>query len=105
MRPETEANTDAELERALLAALLTDNRAFDRLGPLEPEDLADPMHAAALTAMLDLRAEGRAVNITLRSRFTGVPIGEGSVRTSLASGRPKLRAGIRSPMRLPSINA
>jgi replicative DNA helicase len=80
MKPETEANTDLELERALLAALLTDNRAFDRLGQLEPEDLADPMHAAALTAMLDLRAEGRAVNvITLRSRFAGVPFGEGSV--------------------------
>jgi replicative DNA helicase len=80
MKPEPEANTDAELERALLAALLTDNSAFDRLGPLEPEALADPMHAAALTAMLDLRAEGRAVNvITLRSRFAGVPFGESSV--------------------------
>jgi len=80
MKPEPEANTDAELERALLAALLIDNRAFDRLGPLEPDDMADPMHAAALTAMLDLHAEGRAVNIvTLRSRFAGVPFREGSV--------------------------
>jgi replicative DNA helicase len=80
MKPEPEANTDAELERALLAALLIDNRAFYRLGPLEPDDMADPMHAAALTAMLDLHAEGRAVNIvTLRSRFAGVPFREGSV--------------------------
>jgi replicative DNA helicase len=80
MKPETDVNTDEELERALLAALLTDNRGFDRLGPLEPEDLSDPMHAAALTAMLDLRVEGRAVNfITLRSRFADVPFGDGSM--------------------------
>jgi replicative DNA helicase len=75
-----EPNTDAELERALLGVLLADNRAFDQIGNLEPDDLSDPMHAAALAAMLDLKEEGRAVNaITLRSRFAGVPIGDGNM--------------------------
>ena len=73
--------SDRELERALLAALLADNSGFDRLGQLEPDDLADPMHAAVLTAALDLRSENRAVSpTTLRSRFATVPFGdEGSV--------------------------
>ena len=80
MKPETVANSDPELERALLGALLADNRAFDQLGHLEPDDLFDPMHAAALTAMLDLRSDGRAVNlVTLRSRFASVPFGAGSM--------------------------
>ena len=79
MKPER-ANCDAELERVLLGVLLADNHAFDQIGQLEPDDLSDPMHAAALTAMLDLRAEGRAVNpVTLRSRFAGVPCGDGSM--------------------------
>jgi replicative DNA helicase len=54
---------------------------------LEPDDLADPMHAAVLAAALDLRSENRAVNlITLRSRFAAVPFGdEGSVLDCLKS--------------------
>jgi hypothetical protein len=45
------------------------------------DDLADPVHAAVLSAAFDLRAEKRAVNlVTLRSRFVAVPFGdEGSV--------------------------
>ena len=76
-----EALSDHELERTLLAALLADNSGFDRLGQLEPDDLADPMHAAVLTAALDLRSENRAVSVTtLRSRFASVPFGDdGSV--------------------------
>jgi replicative DNA helicase len=81
MKPEMQPNTDAELERALLGALLADNRAFDQLGQLEPDDLSNPLHASALAAMLDLKADGRAVNlVTLRSRFAAVPFGnDGSV--------------------------
>jgi len=72
---------DAELERALLASLLADNRGFDRLGQLEADDLADPIHAAVLAAMLDIKGEGRAVSlVTVRSRFASVPFDdEGSV--------------------------
>jgi len=71
MKPD---NCDLDLERSLLAALLADNRAFDGLGQLEPDDLADPIHASVLTAALDLRSEKRAVNlVTLRSRFAAVP--------------------------------
>jgi replicative DNA helicase len=84
MKPSDTSTTelaDADLERALLASLLNDNRGFDRLGKLEPDDLADPTHAAVLSAMLDIKGEGRAVNlVTLRSRFGAVPFGdEGSV--------------------------
>jgi replicative DNA helicase len=70
-----------DLERNLLAGLLTDNSGFDRLGQLEPEDLSDPMHAEMLAVMLDIRAEGGAVNlVTLRSRFVSTPFGdEGTV--------------------------
>ena len=40
MKPETVANTDPEFERALLGVLLADNRAFDQIGQLEPDDLS-----------------------------------------------------------------
>ncbi len=64
-----EVVTDRELERALLASLLADNSGFDRLCGLEPDDFSDPIWAGLLSAMLDLREDGRAVNfITLRSR-------------------------------------
>ncbi len=69
-----EVVTDCELERALLASLLADNSGFDRLCGIEPDDLSDPIWAGLLSAMLDLREGGGAVNlITLRSRFASVP--------------------------------
>jgi len=75
MKPD--ALSDPELEQALLASLLSDNGGLDRLGQLEPDDLADPIHAAALSAMLDLKEEGRAVTlVSLRSRFAAVPLGD-----------------------------
>jgi replicative DNA helicase len=79
MKPD--ALSDRELEQALLASLLSDNSGFDRLGHLEPDDLTHAVHAAALSAMLDLKEEGRAVTlVTLRSRFATVPFGDdGSV--------------------------
>jgi hypothetical protein len=40
VKPETVANTDPEFERALLGVLLADNRAFDQIGQLEPDDLS-----------------------------------------------------------------
>jgi hypothetical protein len=40
VKPETMANTDPEFERALLGVLLADNRAFDQIGQLEPDDLS-----------------------------------------------------------------
>ena len=52
-----EALSDPDLERTLLAALIADNRGFDQIGHLEPDDLSHPMHGAVLTAALDMRAE------------------------------------------------
>src|SRR5262245_42736743 len=79
MQPD--ALCDPQLERTLLAALLADNRGFNGLSQLEPDDLADPVHAAVLTAMLDIKVEGRAVSLTtLRGRFGSVPFADhGSV--------------------------
>jgi len=72
-----EVVTDRELERALLASLLADNSGFDRLCGLEPDDFSDPIWAGLLSAMLDLREDGRAVNfITLRSRCVSVPFND-----------------------------
>ncbi len=69
-----EVAIDRELECALLASLLADNSGFDRLCGIEPDDLSDPIWAGLLSAMLDLREGGGAVNlITLRSRFASVP--------------------------------
>jgi replicative DNA helicase len=81
MKPEPDGLCDVDLERAVLAALLADNRGFDHIGQLEPDDLADPTNAAVLAAMLDLRCENCAANlITLRSRFASVPFDdEGTV--------------------------
>jgi replicative DNA helicase len=98
-----------DLERNTLAALLADNRNFDRLGQLEPDDLSDPMHAAMLAAMLDIRAEGRAVNlVTLRSRFVSTPFGdEGTVLDYLKScefaGQPPDVADLAATLRELSI--
>jgi len=70
----SEGLSDQDLERSLLAALLADNRDFDHLGALEPDDFANPIYAAVLAAALDMRAEKHVVNlVTLRSRFGSVP--------------------------------
>jgi replicative DNA helicase len=76
MSPDSLADT--ALERALLGLLLADNTNFERLGQLEPDDLADPLHASVLATALDLRADHRPVNLTtLRSRFAAVPFRDG----------------------------
>jgi replicative DNA helicase len=89
---------DLELERSLIASLLADNRGFDCIGQLEPDDFFDPTHAAVMTAMLDLRTERRPVNIvTLRSRFAAVPFRDGETvidylkRLTFAGKPPEVR--------------
>ena len=72
------------------------NRGFDRLGQLEPDDLFDAMHAAVLAAALDLRSDGRPVNVvTLRSRFSTVPFGDGEQEGEPAG---QLDAPVRVPI-------
>ncbi len=66
VRIEPPANIDAEA--ALLAALLHDNGAIDRVqGIVEAGDFAEPIHAHLFGAMIAMRTEERPVSpITLR---------------------------------------
>lgn len=76
--PQETAPHDLDLERALLAMVIADNALLDDLAPLEPEDLYDHTHGSILVAALDLRKEGRPVNlVTLRGRFGQVPFPTG----------------------------
>jgi replicative DNA helicase len=68
MSSDTEASADLgpaepEMELALLALAMADNAVMDRLGPLEADDFADPMHGVAFAAMQELRSEGRAISL------------------------------------------
>ena len=66
MKPEATDIADLDLERGLIASLLADNSAFEKLGQLQPDDLFDPTHASILSAGLDLRADRRPVTLVSR---------------------------------------
>lgn len=69
---------DPELERTLLAAIIAENAVLNRLSDFEPEMLYDPIHAAIMVAMFDLRSEKRPINlVTLKPRFGAVPFATG----------------------------
>lgn len=64
---------DVELERALIALLLKDGRAIDRIGDLEPEDLTDPSMSAILAAAQEIAGEKKPVSVvTLLPRLRGI---------------------------------
>jgi len=64
-----------EAESALLAALLHDNAAIDRVqGIVEASDFAEPIHAHLFGAMVAMRQEDRTASpITLRPHLEGWP--------------------------------
>lgn len=67
--------TDQALERALVALIFADNANITKIGKLEPEDLTDPVMAAALAGALDMHAEEKPINlVTLKARLEGVRI-------------------------------
>src|SRR5687768_2340925 len=67
------------MELALLALALTDNAVLDRLGPLEADDFADPMHGVAFATMQELRSEGRAISlVTMQAKVGSVVFADGT---------------------------
>jgi replicative DNA helicase len=75
---------DLALERALLAMVLADNAALDKLERLEPEHFFDAVHREVFAAARDLRRERRPVNlVTLGGLVGGDPLGASVVLDSL----------------------
>ena len=74
-----EGPSDLSMERALLALALMDNAVLDRLGRLDGDDFADPLHAMVLEAMRDLRLADRPVNVvTMKDRVGAAVFADGS---------------------------
>ena len=84
MSSDTEASADLgpaepEMELTLLALAMTDNAVMDRLGPLEADDFADPMHGVAFAAMQELRSEGRAISlVTMQAKAGSMVFADGT---------------------------
>jgi replicative DNA helicase len=74
-----EGPQDLDIERALLAVVLADSAALDRLGKLDADDFADPMNAVALEAMRELRNNDRPINlVTLQASMGGAVFADGT---------------------------
>lgn len=75
---------DLKLEQALLATILADNAAIDRISRLEPDHFFDAVHREVFAAARDLRRERRPINlVTLGGLMGGDPLGKGGVLESL----------------------
>ena len=71
-----ESPHDLQLERALLALVLTDNAVLDRVNRLEPEHFFDAVNREVFTVAGDLRRDGKPVNlVTLGGLMGGDPLG------------------------------
>ena len=67
---------DLQLERAMLALVLTDNAVLDRLTRLEPEHFFDAVNREVFTVARNLRRDGQPVNlVTLGGLMGGDPLG------------------------------
>lgn len=90
--------TDPELEQAVLALLFADNGNFDKLGTLAPDDFSDPFLGNAFRVALEVRGDGRPVNlVTLKHSLEGMRLpgfdGDGLDalrRLTIAGGLPPL---------------
>lgn len=77
---------DTEMERALIAAVLAENDALDKIGRLTPDDFFDPLNGAIFSAILNLREARRPINlVTLRTGMAGANVGEGTITDHLQS--------------------
>lgn len=74
---DTSAPATEPLEKALLAAVLTDNAALDAtVDTVRADDFENPAHGELWQAACDLRREGRPVNIVTLHGLTGAdPLG------------------------------
>jgi replicative DNA helicase len=65
------------LEKALLAHALADNAVLDAMEAVRSDDFANPVYGELWTLMLDLRREGRAINVATLPGLTGAdPLGD-----------------------------
>jgi replicative DNA helicase len=76
---------DPELEQALIASLIAQAGAIDRIGDLTPEDFADPLAGAIYAAVLDLRADRLPINtLNLRAKAGLSPMGREAIMAQIA---------------------
>jgi hypothetical protein len=74
--PAEQAPQDLQLERALLALVLTDNGVLDRVTRLEPEHFFDAVNREVFTVARELRRDGKPVDlVTLGGLMGGNPLG------------------------------
>ena len=80
----TDTPHNIDLERALFAAVISDNNVLDGLGRLQPEHFFDAEARELFAAAIDLRREGRAINTaTLRGLTAADALGGASVAQRL----------------------
>src|SRR5262245_8427933 len=76
LQPEQEPPNAVQLERGMLALVLTDNAVLDKLHRLEPEHFFDAIYREVFTAARDLRRDGQPVDLVrLGSLMGGDPLG------------------------------
>jgi replicative DNA helicase len=69
---------DLDLERTLLAAIIAENSVLEKIKTFQADMLFDPTHAAIMDAMLNLKDEGRPINlVTLKPRFGATQFANG----------------------------
>lgn len=81
-----EAFSDVDLEKALVALVLKDGRAIERIGDLAAEDLTDFTMSAVLAAALNAKSEGKPVStVTILPQLRGMIALDGSTGLDVVS--------------------
>jgi replicative DNA helicase len=76
--------TDVEGEQTVLAVILRDPTAMERIGGMTADDFYDPTNAALFAAMQDLRAERKPINtINLRSKAITSQMGRDAIMAQI----------------------
>ena len=70
-RPDDAPPNNLQLERALLALVLTDNGVLDRVTRLEPEHFFDAVNREVFTVARELRRDGKSVNLVMLGGLMG----------------------------------
>lgn len=75
---------DPDAEQGLLASLIMQPGAIDRVGDLTAEDFADPLAATIFATMQDLRGEGLPINtLNLRAKAGVSPMGREAIMAQI----------------------
>jgi len=81
-----ETFSDVDLEKALVALVLKDGRAIERIGDLESDDLTDFTMSAVLAAALNAKSEGKPVStVTILPQLRGMIALDGSTGLDVVS--------------------